>query len=143
MLSETEATRFRAKYVVDRAGCWLWQGPLDKDGYGHLHFRRKRRSAHRVGWYSAHGEIPAGFVVDHVCGKRSCVNPSHLRLQTIRQNTLENSRSISAINAQKTHCSKGHPFDRLYGKQRYCSVCSAAKSKRLRKKWAAEDTLRV
>lgn len=80
-----------------------------------------------------------GMVVDHHCGIRACVNPSHLRLQTPRQNSLENSRSAAAVNARKTHCAHGHPLDRKYGKQRYCSICQAAKTRRLRAKWRAED----
>jgi hypothetical protein len=143
MLTDLEAQRFQAKYETVPSGCWVWNGPLDKDGYGSFYLRRKNRRAHRVAWFSAHGEIKAGHVIDHVCGIRSCVNPAHLRLQTARQNALTNSRSVAAVNFQKTHCSQGHQFDRRYGKQRYCSICEAAKSKRLREKWAAEDTLSV
>jgi hypothetical protein len=143
MLTENEAARFRSKYIVAPSGCWLWQSVLDKDGYGTFYFRRKNRRAHRVGYYSTRGEIPAGMVIDHSCGVRHCVNPSHLRTQTPRQNSLENSRGVGAVNARKTHCAKGHPFDRLYGKYRSCSTCDAAKKKRLRARWAAEDTLLV
>jgi hypothetical protein len=144
MLTTEEARRFESKYEVARNGCWLWQQPLDRDGYGSFYLRRRNRRAHRVGWFSAHGEIPAGMVIDHSCGNRSCVNPSHLRLQTKRQNALENSRSICAVNARKTHCAKGHPFDRVTPQgSRSCSICERAKHRRLRARWTAEDTLRV
>ena len=148
MFTPVEAARFRTKYEVQRNGCWLWTGPLDKDGYGTFYLRRKGRRAHRVAWFSLHGEIPAGMWIDHSCGRRHCVNPSHLRLVTPRQSSLENSRSNGAVNARKTHCPKGHPYDRQYtsqryGTQRYCSICEREKKRQLRARWRAEDTLNV
>lgn len=143
MLTPQEAERFRSKYTEQPSGCWTWNGPLDKDGYGTFFLRRRSRKAHRVGWFSTRGEIPKGLVIDHLCGIRCCVNPSHLRLQTPRQNSLENSRSPAAVNAQKTHCKRGHAFDRFYSGQRCCSQCEAAKARRLNAKWRAEDTLNV
>lgn len=142
-LTPQEIERFQSKYIVDGSGCHIWQGPLDRDGYGMFYLRRRNRRAHRVGWFSTRGEIPSGMVVDHLCGVRCCVNPSHLRLQSPRENSLQNSRSIAAVNAQKTHCKNGHEFDRFYGGQRYCSICESEKRKRLSRKWRAEDTLSV
>ena len=78
------------------------------------------------------------MVIDHVCKNRNCVEVTHLRLVTSKQNSLENSKSVGAINSQKTNCKFGHPLDRKYGKQRYCSTCQAEKTKRLRKKWLVE-----
>jgi hypothetical protein len=141
-LTPNEEQRFRSKYVISN-GCWLWQGPLDKDGYGSFYFRRKNRRAHRVGWYSFNGEIPEGMVVNHFCGNRHCVNPQHLELLTVRDNALKDSRAIGAINARKTHCPRGHEYDRTYRGQRVCSICEREKHRRLRAKWVAEDTLRV
>lgn len=141
-LTDSERTRFHSKFTTSR-GCFLWQGPLDKDGYGTFYLRRRSRRAHRVAWYDAYGEIPEGLVVNHKCMSRSCVNPQHLELVTVRDNSLRDSRSSGAINARKTHCPKGHEYDRVYSGQRYCSICDAAKRKRLRAKWRAEDTLRV
>jgi hypothetical protein len=118
--------------------CIVWTNYLDKDGYGSFYFNKKLRRAHRVGYYLAFGNIPKGMVIDHTCRNRACVNPSHLRCITKRQNSLENSNSVGAINAKKTFCKLGHPFNRKYGKQRYCSICQSEKTKRLRKKWLKE-----
>lgn len=141
-----EHSRFMAK-IEEKNGCWLWTGPLDRDGYGTFYFRRKGRRAHRVGWYMTRGDIPSGLVVNHVCGNRHCVNAQHLELVTVRENALKDSRSVGAINARKTHCKHGHPFDRtmtVKGRiQRVCSVCEREKHRRLRRKWLAEDTLNV
>jgi hypothetical protein len=146
-LTASEKARFLSRTRRD-VDCLIWAGPLDKDGYGTFYLRRKDRRAHRVAWYDMHGEIPEGMVINHVCRNRACVNAQHLQVVTIRENTLKDSSTVSAINARKTHCKNGHPFDRIYkkargGHQRYCSICEAAKSKRLRAKWIAENTLNV
>lgn len=141
-LTTAEHERFMGR-TKKHLGCWLWQGPLDKDGYGSFYLRRKARRAHRVGWYMLHGEIPDGMVINHVCGHRNCVNPQHLTLMTVRENALKDSYSIGAVNARKTHCPQGHTYDKVYSGGRYCSTCEAAKSRRLQAKWRAEDTLKV
>ena len=141
-LTPSELTRFHS-HTLKSGGCLLWQAQTDKDGYGVFHLRRRNRRAHRVAYYHAFGPIPAGMVVHHVCRNRSCVNPQHLKCVTPRENTLSNSVSLPAINAQKTHCPAGHEFDRVYSGQRYCSVCDREKKKRLRLKWKAEGELLV
>lgn len=141
-LKPEEQERFNTKWVKS-GDCHLWQGPLDRDGYGSFYLRRLGRRAHRVAWFSIHGEVPEGMVVNHTCRKRNCVNPQHLQIITAIENSLKDSCSVGYINSQKTHCKFGHPFDLKYGRQRYCSICSREKSKRLKRKWRMEDTLRV
>ena len=58
------------------------------------------------------GPIPFGMVLDHVCRTPNCVNPAHLRVVTRRQNNLENSLGVGAMNAAKHFCIHGHLFDK-------------------------------
>lgn len=137
---EISKQRFRSCYIIS-GNCFIWKKYLDKDGYGTFYFMKKNRRSHRVAYYFANGDIPHGMVIDHICKNRSCVNPEHLRCITKAQNTLENSFSVGAINKMKQFCKFGHPFDKKYGKQRYCSICSKEKAKRLQKKWKEQANL--
>lgn len=134
--TQQELERFNSGWKQSEE-CKLWQKFLDKDGYGQFYFRKKNRRVHRFAYYIAYGPIPKNMVVDHTCRNRNCVNAAHLRLVTTKQNSLENSNSVGAINKAKTRCKNGHNFDRFYG-QRYCSICEKAKKKRLNQKWLAE-----
>lgn len=141
-LTPEEHTRFMAK-IEQTNSCHIWKGPLDKDGYGTFFLRKLNRRAHRVAWFMLHGPIPEGMVVNHTCRNPSCVNPQHLNVVTTRENALKDSTSLPYLNSQKTHCKNGHPFDRAYGRQRYCSICEKAKRARLNRKWRAADNVGV
>ncbi len=141
-VTEAELKRFQQK--CKRVGdCLLWQGHLDKDGYGTFLFRRASRRAHRVAMYLADKAIPDGYVVNHICRNRACVNHQHLQSIQASENWKRDSSAIGYINSQKTSCPRGHTYDRHYGGQRYCSKCEAQKSKRLRAKWRAEGIQKI
>lgn len=141
MMTDAEYERFMSKTHRD-GDCLLWDGPLDKDGYGHFYLRRRNRGSHRVAWWNVRGDIPDGMVVNHKCRNRHCVNPQHLEVITARENSLRDSTSPAALNARKVMCPRGHAYDRKYGRQRYCSICEREKSRRLRAKWIAADTVK-
>jgi hypothetical protein len=83
--------------VEKDAECWKWTGSHAR-GYGYLWTAgRKRVYAHRISYTLAHGEIPEGAMVDHICHNRGCVNPDHLRLASNKQN-LENLGGLYASN---------------------------------------------
>lgn len=71
--------------------CRIWQGAIDKDGYGVLSVRapnahRRKVRAHRWVWEAANGPIPKGMVVRHKCDNRPCFRLSHLELGTVADN---------------------------------------------------------
>lgn len=102
----TPEERFWAK-VNKTETCWLWTAVI-VGGYGKFWLDR-HVGAHRFCYELLVGPVPDGLVLDHLCRVRHCVNPDHLEPVTHRENV---SRGVgpTAINSQKTHCKRGHPF---------------------------------
>lgn len=101
----TAEERYWAK--VDKRGpeeCWLWTGSV-RNRYGAFWYKGRVDNAHRVALHLIGTPIPDKMDVDHTCRCKLCVNPAHLRVVTHRVNSLENSNSLHARNAAKTHCS--------------------------------------
>lgn len=113
--------------------CWPWLGVRTYNGYGRfkLTARKSPVRAHRLAYEEMVGPIPEGLVIDHLCRNRLCVNPDHLEPVTNRENLLRG-EGIAAINAAKTHCVKGHPFDEVNtyiepsNGKRKCRTCRRA-----------------
>lgn len=73
--------------VVDKTeSCWLWTGSKDRHGYGRINIDRTPQLAHRISYLMAHGPIPDGLELDHLCRQHSCVRPAHLEPVTHREN---------------------------------------------------------
>jgi hypothetical protein len=101
---------------VDRSGgpeaCWTWTGRTNERGYGRWHYDRKPMNAHRASWLWAGRSLTPGLELDHLCRNRACVNPAHLEQVSHRENVLRGV-SLVAVNAAKTHCPRGHPYDEV------------------------------
>lgn len=78
------------KGVKKRGECWLFRKGENKDGYGHIKIEGETLRANRASWMLHKGSIPEGMQVLHKCiGTPQCVNPEHLYLGTVKENTAD------------------------------------------------------
>lgn len=71
--------------VEKTKSCWNFKGASIR-GYRQLHVNGRATYAHRYSYEIHNGPIPEGHEVMHICDNPGCVNPSHLRIGTERQN---------------------------------------------------------
>lgn len=74
---------------VPEAGCHIWLGAIDADGYGQIGFMGRNMRAHRVSYLLNVGELEPGMVIMHRCDTPACINPSHLLQGTSQANTAD------------------------------------------------------
>lgn len=72
------------------------------------------------------GPIPGGMTVDHLCTNKVCVNPEHLEVVTIAENS-------SRRHGNRVFCNRGHSMSDAYerpdGGGRMCKTCLNMRSK--------------
>jgi hypothetical protein len=83
--------------VEKGADCWLWTGAKNSLGYGHLLYDGRDWYAHRLAWVLVNGPIPEGMNCLHKCDVPLCVNPAHLFLGSLSDNTQDMMRKGRAL----------------------------------------------
>lgn len=125
--------KIRKCISIDSDGCWMWTGDITKKGYARVYWPPKQyklggsRFAHVIVYKLLIGNIPVGKRLDHLCRKRSCVNPYDLEPVTNKENIRRGERASSVS------CCKGHPYtlgsytplQRHGGITRRCLICHA------------------
>lgn len=145
----TQSDRFWSK-VAKSDECWVWTGTVHPHGYGRFYDHGNHAMpAHRWAYESAHGPIPLGMQVDHLCHDphscpggygcqhRRCVNPDHMALVTAQENLARRSSVVV------THCPSGHPYDegntyRTPAGTRQCVECNRIRARERQRRLRAE-----
>ena len=128
-MTDAEQYRFFAKLTVGD-GCFEWTAGRSKGGYGMIKIGGRMVYAHRVAYELFVGPIPSGLQIDHTCRNRACVRPDHMEAVTSRENTLRG-ESFASRNAAKTHCPRGHQYDKRINRgDRICLRCRADQDRR-------------
>jgi HNH endonuclease len=126
--------RFMSKIRKSASGHWMWTGGYTALGYGLFKWDWRQSgmcTAQRAAWRLFRGAVRKGWDVDHLCRRRGCVNPNHLQHVSHRTNVLR-SRGVTAHNAQKKRCKRGHRFDLLLDGKRRCRRCMNLNKKQAR-----------
>ncbi len=117
----------RYSVPIPEAGCFLYVGCLNGNGYGLVKHDGKTRQAHRVSYELACGPIPKGKMLCHTCDVRSCVNPKHLYPGTNSDNQKDARRRGRHHQSNKTQCPSGHAYSAentyIWRERRYCRIC--------------------
>lgn len=62
--------------------CWIWGRAVQSRNYGMVN----GTGAHVIAYTLAHGPVPEGKQVNHLCKRKRCINPDHLNALTPREN---------------------------------------------------------
>ena len=78
-----------SRMAINTHNCWVWQGPVHRDGYGKGSLYNKTKSAHRISFWAFNKGINDALLVLHKCHNRLCVNPAHLYQGTHKDNAQD------------------------------------------------------
>jgi hypothetical protein len=121
--------------VVDtghKTPCWLWRKGCGTRGYGRLRIGGKPRQAHVIYYERAHGPVPRGLQLDHLCRQHGRVNPDHLEPVTNAENSRRGlNRKLTVAQVQEIRAAAGRHRDiaARYGVVQ--STVTAIKARRL------------
>lgn len=92
----------------DLEECWIWPQSAYPGRYGD--YGRFKRQSHRVMFFVAHGHLPDGGDVRHLCHNGRCVNPLHLAEGTRSENMMD-----SAFDGRLRHVVDGEMIEAVRG----------------------------
>lgn len=108
-LTPSQVERFWAKVEKVDEGCWKWRGAIHPKGYGTWTVTRRPGAPtvhasirpHRLTWWLLRGPIPDGYVIDHLCSNKACVNPEHLEpIRTEMNGSRAPLDALASLNAE-------------------------------------------
>jgi hypothetical protein len=88
---------------IPSGDCLLWTGAIDRKGYGNVGWNGRSWKAHRLAYFTATGDDRPGVPLLHSCDTPRCINPSHLRYGTAKDN-----QSDSVARGRNTRGSMSH-----------------------------------
>lgn len=93
----------RAAAASDHDACMDWPWHVNGyTGYGEVRYEGKNLRAHRVACEMRNGACPPAMEAAHSCGRRSCVNGSHLRWDTKAGNMADKDAHGTAIRGERS-----------------------------------------
>ena len=88
--------------------CWEWTGHHNKPGYGYMSIlgTLSQVRVHRYAYKRYYGVDPGELLVRHKCDNPPCVNPDHLELGTVKDNSDDMTERGRSNKGEDRYCAK-------------------------------------